>query len=62
LISPKPELQIRPRLYESEPQHMAAPLRPLLDAVGANFLEGSVEKISVHHKTVSVVSANGSTR
>ena len=61
LISPKPELQIRPRLYESEPQRMAAPLRPLLDAVGVKFLEGSVEAISVHDKTVSVVSANGST-
>jgi NADH dehydrogenase len=62
LISSKPELQIRPRLYESEPQRMAAPLLPLLDAVGVNFLEGSVEAISVHDKTVSVVSANGSTR
>ncbi|MGF6759305.1 NAD(P)/FAD-dependent oxidoreductase [Paraburkholderia sp. GAS42] len=59
LISPKPELQIRPRLYESEPQRMAAPLRPLLDAIGVNFLEGCVEEISVHDKTVSVVSAKG---
>lgn len=59
LISPKPELQIRPRLYESEPQRMAAPLLPLLDAVGVKFLEGSVEEISVHDKTVSVVSVNG---
>jgi NADH dehydrogenase len=59
LISPKAELQIRPRMYESEPQQMAAPLLSLLDAVGVNFLEGSVEKISVHEKTVSVVSSNG---
>ncbi len=59
LISPKPELQIRPRLYESEPQQMAAPLLPLLDAVGVHFVEGSVEQISVHDKTVTVVSANG---
>ncbi|AXF25366.1 FAD-dependent oxidoreductase [Burkholderia pyrrocinia] len=59
LISPKPELQIRPRLYESEPQQMAAPLLPLLDAVGVKFLEGSVEAISVHEKTVSVAGANG---
>lgn len=59
LISPKPELQIRPRLYESEPQRMAAPLLPLLDAVGVKFLEGSVEEISVHDKTVGVVSVNG---
>jgi NADH dehydrogenase len=59
LISPKPELQIRPRLYESEPQRMAAPLLPLLDAIGVNFLEGSVEEISVDDKTVSVMSTNG---
>lgn len=59
LISPKPELQIRPRLYESEPQRMAAPLLPLLDAVGVKFLEGSVEEISVHEKTVSVAGSNG---
>jgi NADH dehydrogenase len=62
LISPKPELQIRPRLYESEPQRMAAPLLPLLDAVGVNFVEGSVEEISVHDKTVSVVAADGQKR
>jgi NADH dehydrogenase len=59
LISPKPELQMRPRLYESEPQRMSAPLLPLLDAVGVNFLEGRVDKISVHDKTVSLGSANG---
>jgi NADH dehydrogenase len=62
LISPKPELQVRPRLYESEPQRMAAPLLPLLDAVGVKFLAGSVEKISLHDKTVSVVTENGETR
>ncbi|MFM0340751.1 NAD(P)/FAD-dependent oxidoreductase [Paraburkholderia fungorum] len=62
LISPKPELQIRPRLYESEPQRMAAPLLPLLEAVGVNYLEGMVEEISVHEKTVSVVAANGQKR
>jgi NADH dehydrogenase len=45
LISTKPELQIRPRMYEREPQKMASPLLPLLDAVGVNFLEGSVEEI-----------------
>ncbi|WP_446904745.1 NAD(P)/FAD-dependent oxidoreductase [Burkholderia sp. YIM B11467] len=59
LISPKPELQIRPRLYESEPQQMAAPLLPLLDAVGVKFLEGSVEAISVREKTVSVACSSG---
>ncbi|QRR05018.1 NAD(P)/FAD-dependent oxidoreductase [Burkholderia sp. MS455] len=62
LISPKPELQIRPRLYESEPQRMAAPLLPLLDAVGVNFVEGSVEEISVREKTLSVALADGQKR
>ncbi|MBN3776406.1 NAD(P)/FAD-dependent oxidoreductase [Burkholderia sp. Ac-20345] len=62
LISPKPELQIRPRLYESEPQRMAAPLLPLLDAVGVKFLEGSVEEIAVQEKTVSVACSNGQKR
>ncbi|HDR9508871.1 FAD-dependent oxidoreductase [Burkholderia cepacia] len=62
LISPKPELQIRPRLYESEPQRMAAPLLPLLDAVGVNFVEGSVEEISVREKTLGVALADGQKR
>ncbi|MEK2606995.1 MULTISPECIES: NAD(P)/FAD-dependent oxidoreductase [Burkholderia] len=62
LISPKPELQIRPRLYEREPQRMAAPLLPLLDAVGVKFLEGRVEEISVREKTVGVTCANGQRR
>ncbi|KWK72300.1 pyridine nucleotide-disulfide oxidoreductase [Burkholderia ubonensis] len=62
LISPKPELQIRPRLYESEPRRMAAPLLPLLDVVGVKFLEGTVEEISVREKTVSVACANGQRR
>jgi NADH dehydrogenase len=62
LISPKPELQIRPRMYESEPQKMAAPLLPLLDAIGVKFVEGSVDEISVKEKTLSVVSANGQKR
>ena len=62
LISPKPELQIRPRLYESEPQRMAAPLLPLFDAIGVKFVEGRAEEISVHDRTVSVVSENGQER
>ncbi|WP_036001494.1 NAD(P)/FAD-dependent oxidoreductase [Paraburkholderia caribensis] len=59
LISPKPELQIRPRMYEAEPQNMAAPLLPLLDAIRVKYVEGSVERISVADKRVSVVSADG---
>lgn len=59
LISPKPELQIRPRLYEREPQRMAAPLLPLLDAIGVKFVAGSVDELDVHGKRVTVVAATG---
>ncbi|ACD16817.1 NAD(P)/FAD-dependent oxidoreductase [Paraburkholderia phytofirmans] len=62
LISPKPELQIRPRLYESEPARMAAPLLPLLEAIGVGFVEGVVDEICVADKTVRVVGANGQER
>ncbi|MFB9127991.1 NAD(P)/FAD-dependent oxidoreductase [Paraburkholderia dipogonis] len=62
LISTKPELQIRPRLYESEPTRMAAPLLPLLEAIGVGFVEGVVDEISVADKTVRVVAANGHER
>jgi NADH dehydrogenase len=62
LISPKPELQIRPRMYESEPHLMVAPLLPLLDAVGVNYVEGSVDEIAVRDNTVRVTSASGETR
>ena len=62
LISPKPELEIRPRMYESEPHLMSAPLLPLLDAVGVNYVEGSVDEIAVREKTVRVIAASGATR
>ena len=62
VISPKPELQIRPRMYEREPHRLAAPLLPLFDAIGVKFVEGSVDGIAVRDRTVSVVSANGARR
>jgi NADH dehydrogenase len=62
LISPNPELQIRPRMYESEPQLMFAPLLPLLETVGVNYMEGTVDEIAVREKTVRVTRANGLTR
>lgn len=59
LISPKPELHIRPRMYESEPHKMTAPLLPLLDAVGVKFVQGSVNAISPRDRYVHVTSDNG---
>lgn len=41
---------------------MFAPLLPLLDAVGVNYVEGSVDEIAVRDKTVRVTAASGETR
>ena len=45
VISPEPELHIRPRLHESNPEAMRAPLQPLFDAVGVRHIQGRVERI-----------------
>lgn len=45
LISPRPELVIRPRLHEHAPHEMSAPLLPLLEAAGVTFMEAEVERI-----------------
>lgn len=60
LISPKPALDIRPRLYEPSPQDLSAPLLPLLEAIGVRFVEGSVEEIRTSAKQVDVRAADGS--
>ncbi|WP_246794979.1 NAD(P)/FAD-dependent oxidoreductase [Burkholderia perseverans] len=62
LISPKPELQIRPRMYESEPRRMFAPLLPLLDAANVHYSAGRVDAIAVHDRTVRVTGPSGETR
>jgi NADH dehydrogenase len=41
---------------------MAAPLLRLLDSIGVKFIEGTVETISVHDKTLSVASTDGRIR
>lgn len=59
LVSPEPMLVIRPRLYESNPQTLAAPLKEVLDAVNVVYLQGSVEAIDANARTVDVVNAKG---
>jgi NADH dehydrogenase len=43
LIAPKPELDIRPRFYEANPDVMKAPLQPIFDSVGVSYIKGSVD-------------------
>lgn len=62
VIAPQPELRVRPRFYESAVQTLVAPLQPLFDVTGVNFLRGTVEQILPASKEVSWKDANGEIR
>lgn len=55
LIAPKPELHVRPRLYEEYPEGMKAPLQEIFNVSGVTFIQGLVENIDVEGQEVSVV-------
>lgn len=59
LISPQPVIHIRPRLHESAPQQMSAPLLPLLKAAGIRFIEGTVDQIHTHDRCVEATATDG---
>ncbi|MGH8790428.1 MAG: NAD(P)/FAD-dependent oxidoreductase [Cupriavidus necator] len=54
LVAPEPELHVRPRLYEQNPNGMKAPLQEIFKAVGVRFIQGKVEHIDVRNQTVSI--------
>ncbi len=60
VVSPAPELVIRPRLYERNPEKMVAPLSELFAATDINYRQGSAEKIDSAASTITVVAADGS--
>ncbi|MDG2112455.1 MAG: FAD-dependent oxidoreductase [Actinomycetota bacterium] len=47
LVAPTPALVMRPRLYEAEPESLAVDLRPLLDTLGAQFVEGTADALDI---------------
>ena len=59
VVSPAPELVIRPRLYERHPEQMVAPLTDVFAATDVNFRQGSVETIDSATSTIAVVAADG---
>ena len=61
VVSPEPELVIRPRLYERHPEQMVAPLTALFAATDINHHKGHVESIDSSANTVTVRAANGMT-
>lgn len=58
VVSPEPELHIRPRLYEAALDEMSPNVADLLDAVGVVHLKGLIEAVDVDARSV-VVAANG---
>ncbi|MFQ6186275.1 NAD(P)/FAD-dependent oxidoreductase [Sinorhizobium meliloti] len=59
VVSPTPDLVIRPRLYERSPEQMVAPLSELFVATDINYHQGNVELIDSSASTVTVVTTDG---
>jgi len=59
VVSPAPELVIRPRLYERNPEQMVAPLAELFAATDIEYRQGNVETIDSAASTITVVTADG---
>ncbi len=57
----QPELHVRPRLYEQNPDGMRAPLQEIFKAVGVKFIQGMVERIDVASREVEVVGTGADT-
>jgi NADH:ubiquinone reductase (H+-translocating) len=52
VVSDSDQITIRPRLYEKNPESLRAPLRPVFDAAGVEFVEGTVSAIDTGAKSV----------
>ncbi|CAP44275.1 NAD(P)/FAD-dependent oxidoreductase [Bordetella petrii] len=60
LVSPEPRLVVRPRLYERNPETLAAPLADVLKAIDVVYVQGSVDAVDTEARTVQIVNQKGS--
>jgi len=60
LISPEPNLVVRPRLYEPKPETLIAPLDRVLEAIDVVYVRGSVETIDTKSRELQFSTAKGS--
>lgn len=58
MISPTPNLTIRPRLYEQSLENMNPDISALLDAVGATHISGIVENIDENAQSITIKKSN----
>ncbi|WP_213291169.1 NAD(P)/FAD-dependent oxidoreductase, partial [Bradyrhizobium sp. sGM-13] len=59
LIAPEPTLVVRPRLYESKPETLTAPLLDVLNAIDVVYVQGSAETIDTKSRMVQIATAKG---
>lgn len=59
VLTPVPELRVRPRFYEEKVSTLVAPLTELFAELGIEFLAGSAERIDANAKTVTWRDRNG---
>lgn len=59
MVAPEPKLVIRPRLYEPNPETMAAPFDAVLDTVGVEFVAGKATAIDAIGRKVTVETPGG---
>ena len=57
LVAPEPTLVVRPRLYESKPETLTAPLLDVLKAIDVVYVQGSAETIDTQSRVVEIVAA-----
>ncbi len=62
VISPQPELHIRPRLYEADLSGMNPSLTALFNAAGVRHIAGSVQQIHAQDHAVNYLDADGKTQ
>ncbi|HCQ9811046.1 TPA: FAD-dependent oxidoreductase [Acinetobacter baumannii] len=60
MISPSPNVGIRPRLYEAVLENMNPDISELLTVVDVKFLAGWVDKINADQQTIEVSTTDGS--
>ncbi len=60
MVSPSPNVGIRPRLYEAVLENMNPEISELLSVVGVKFLAGWVNKIDVDQQAIEVSTTDGS--
>ncbi|MFX6578788.1 FAD-dependent oxidoreductase [Acinetobacter baumannii] len=59
MVSPSPNVGIRPRLYEAVLENMNPDISELLSVVGVKFLAGWVNKLDVNQQTIEVATTDG---